>query len=243
MLEELLQKEEINDQPVPVKNPTRENFIVVNTSDNQQYRFGMPGAEIYPEEEKQILDEIKRLPADYIIASGSLPKGISTDFYAKVAVHAKSIQAKFIADTSGEALQKAVDEGVYLLKPNLGELSKLVGVQSLDDDTAAEAAKKIIKKGKCEIIVVSMGAQGAYVVSKDQSHFIHAPVVKKLSTVGAGDSMVAGMVYALQDGRTLKEAVSMGVACGTAATMNPGTELFKKEDAEKLYQNILKKPE
>lgn len=239
-LEDLLKAENISYHAVPVKNSTRENFIVVNFSDNQQYRFGLPGTEIYDGEEKIILNTIKNLKPDYLIASGSLPPGIGTDFLAQVAAYARQVHAKFIVDTSGNALRQAVDEGVYLLKPNLGELSKLINSTSLDEETAEDAAKEIIAKGKCEVIVISMGARGAQLVTKDSASFIPAPAVKKLSTVGAGDSMVSGIVYALNNGKTLKEAVCMGVACGTAATMNPGTELFKKDDALRLYQRLIK---
>ena len=105
----------------------------------------------------------------------------------------------------------------------------------------AEAAKQIIDKGKCEVVVVSMGPDGAYVASKDFAEHIEAPDVEKRSTVGAGDSMVAGMVYACEKSFDLRRMVRMGIACGSAATMNPGPELFKKEDAEKLYQQMLEK--
>lgn len=241
LLENLLQEEGMEMLPVPVQNPTRENFIVVNTSNNQQYRFGMPGAAMDDDEEQKLLDAVLNIKAAYFVASGSLPKGIHPDFLAKVAAHASKIGARYIVDTSGEALQNAVNEGVYLLKPNLRELGLLVGAEALDEESAVEAAREIIGKGKCQIVVVSMGAQGAQAVSKTEKVFVAAPVVKKKSTVGAGDSMVAGMVYAMQQGRSLPEIVGMGVACGSAATMNAGTELFKKEDAEKLYETIRKR--
>jgi len=85
-----------------------------------------------------------------------------------------------------------------------------------------------------------MGPQGAYLVTKDDNIHVPAPSVKKLSTVGAGDSMVAGMVSVLANGGSAIDVVRMGVACGTAATMNPGTGLFKKEDAEKLFKWLSK---
>ncbi len=242
LLMKLLDAESIKHHTIGTKNWTRENFIVTETATNHQFRFGMPGTEIYPDEEQEILNIVKKTSGlKYIIASGSMPPGIENDFLAKVASIAKAIGAKFIVDTSGQSLKHAVDEGVYLLKPNLGELSNLVGVETLDNDLVDDAAKELIAKGKCEVVVVSMGAQGAYLVTKNLVELIAAPVVKKLSTVGAGDSMVAGMVYALSQNWPLKDVVKMGVACGSATTMNPGTALFKKEDVDKLYGWLQKK--
>lgn len=83
-----------------------------------------------------------------------------------------------------------------------------------------------------------MGPEGAWLVSKDEKYFATAPKVEKRSTVGAGDSMVAGMTYMLQQHRSLKEVIAFGVACGSAATMNLGTQLFNREDAERLYLDI-----
>ena len=134
----------------------------------------------------------------------------------------------------------AVEEGVYLVKPNLRELSILAGVESLALDDVDEAAMILIQKGKCEVVIVSMGPAGAMLVTAKGYRHIPAPTVERKSTVGAGDSMVAGMVWAIQEGKSLDEMAMMGVACGTAATMNEGTRLFRKEDAEKLYRWISK---
>jgi 6-phosphofructokinase 2 len=144
-----------------------------------------------------------------------------------------------VVDTSGPALQCAVAEGVYLLKPNLSELSRLAGVAELDSESVARAAQGIIAQGKCEIVVVSLGANGACLVTREGVDYIAAPAVKKQSTVGAGDSLVAGMVFALSQGRPVREAARLGVACGTAATMNAGTELFRPADAQRLFKWLL----
>ncbi|MFZ1534800.1 MAG: PfkB family carbohydrate kinase, partial [Chitinophagaceae bacterium] len=99
-------------------------------------------------------------------------------------------------------------------------------------------SQQAIRDGFAEIIVVSMGHLGAWLVTSEKRYFVEAPPVEKKSTVGAGDSMVAGITYSLQRGKTLREAIRFGVACGSAATMNDGTQLFNKEDAEKLFTVI-----
>ena len=103
-------------------------------------------------------------------------------------------------------------------------------------DEVAKAAKELIAKGNVEIVVVSLGPHGAILVTKDQTEIVPAPNVVRKSTVGAGDSMVGGMVWALSQNKPLKEVVQWGVACGSAATMNEGTQLFKKEDAQRLFE-------
>lgn len=234
----LLESEKVNALPFPSAAETRENFVVTDTESNEQYRFGMPGDEITPVEGEAVLEQIKGLTPfpEIVVISGSMPPGLTPQYLRKLVKLIKSKGSRVITDTSGEALSEVIQEGVYLLKPNLGELGRLARKEALDNESADEAAQQLVKEGKAEIIVVSMGAQGAYLVTKDSTLHVPAPSVKKLSTVGAGDSMVAGMVSILAKGGTTTEMARMGVACGTAATMNPGTGLFTKDDADKLYR-------
>ena len=241
VLRQLVAREGLASHPIPTEAWTRENFTVVDASNNQQYRFGMPGTTLSPAEQDAVLAALAALaPApDVLVVSGSLPQGVAPAYLARLARWARAAGAKLVVDTSEEALQAAVAEGVYLLKPNLSELARLAGVAALDSESAGRAAQAIIARGKCEIVVVSLGANGACLVTADGQEFIPAPAVPKRSTVGAGDSMVAGLVFALSQGRPVREAVRLGVACGTAATMNAGTELFHREDAERLFQWLL----
>jgi 6-phosphofructokinase 2 len=203
----------------------------------------MPGPELEPAEIDhclQVLTEINPLPS-IIVASGSLPEGVPDDFFARLASFCRANKIKLIVDTSGTPLKKALEEGVFLVKPNLAELSSLVGVDTLQLSEVDDAALQFINAGKCEVMVVSLGAAGALLVTKDWVEQIVPPPVKKLSTIGAGDSMVAGMAWKLDSGSSYSDMCRFGVACGTAATMNPGTQLFKVEDVNKLYEWIRKK--
>ena len=240
MLQDLVSQQKIAFQVITVDAETRENFIVLETSTNKQYRFNIPASSVNSSAVRDCLAVLRNLKTkpSFVIASGSLPNGIPENFYVDVAKWATSINAKFILDTSGEPLQLAANEKVFLLKPNLSELRQLAGRAELSKEDAVAAAQQIISTRDCEVIVVSLGAEGALLVTKDLHQFIAAPNVKKQSTVGAGDSMVAGMVYMLSQHKTLQEMIRFGVACGTAATMNPGTELFHIADANKLYEQI-----
>jgi 6-phosphofructokinase 2 len=236
----LLQKENIPALIIETVNETRENIIVLDESTNNQYRFGMPGTALQESEWQQCLQKIEALNnITFIIASGSLPPNIPVTIYTLLAKIAKSKNAKFILDTSGESLRKALNEGVYLIKPNARELAMLAGKKEvLSVDEIKQVSKQIIDKGQCEVVVVSMGAEGAMLVTKDITEIIKPPEVKRKSTVGAGDSMVAGIVFCLSQNKNIFEAVQYGVACGTAATMNSGSELCKKEDVDKLLKLI-----
>lgn len=238
---QLLEKEQVPSIVVETEAYTRENFVITDVSSNQQYRFGMPGTPLTEKEWKKMLEEIEKFPEpDYIVASGSLPPGVPTDIFGQIAQIAKKNNARFIADTSGDALIAAANEGVYLLKPNLSELSTLAGKKYVEVEEVDDAARKIIEKGNCEVVVVSLGAAGAQLVSRETEKRIVSPKVKTMTTVGAGDSMVGGIVYALTKGMDLTSAVQYGVACGTAATMNAGTSLFKPADVHRLFDYMKK---
>jgi len=237
----LLDLENISSIVVPIQEYTRENMIVVDESNNFQYRFGMPGPHVSEHEIERFFDLFNEIEgAEYVIASGSLPMGIKDSFFGRLAHLCHNKHAKLIVDTSGEPLRKAINEGVYMIKPNLGELSMLNGVDGLNDNDIVDAARNIIKRNGAEVIVVSMGPAGAVLVTANEVINSIAPTVHKKSTVGAGDTMLAGIVLALSQGLNWKEILHYGIAAGTATTMNEGTELCKKDDVERLFAYLKK---
>ena len=240
-LQELLNEEGLAHRPLPIEGSIRESLVILEESTGQQYRFGMPGPEFQKKEWEQFLQELSTIEPspDYLVASGSLPPGVPADFFAQVARVGKKKGTKTIIDASGEALKKAIQEGVYLIKPNIREFRELVGEEIKQESQIKVEAQKIVEKGWCEMLVISLGAAGALAVSKGFAERILPPTVPIVSKVGAGDSMVAGIVLSLARGKTLRESVLFGVAAGTAAVMTPGTELCRREDAERLYEVML----
>jgi len=242
-LDELIEKEQIPAIPVKTQNETRENIIVLETSTNKQFRFTMPATSLTEKEVERILRQIERLKKlDFIVISGSVPSASSPLLFSQINAIATRKKTKIIVDTSGEMLKHAVESGVYLIKPNVSELACLSGKESLSDDEIVYEAKRIIKTKNCQIIVVSMGAAGAILVTKELTIPIVPPVVEVRSTVGAGDSMVAGIAFALSRGKNIETAVQYGVACGTATTLNTGTALCHVEDVERLFNQICSSP-
>ena len=239
MLAQLLDSEGIEHHPVSIAGITRENLVVYEESTSLQYRFTMPGPELAADEWIACLETLFNLNPDYIVASGSLPRGVPLEFYGEITRYAREYGIRVIVDTAGDALNRTVGKGVYLLKPNLRELELFAGEKIQGEAHIRRACQRLIAEGLAEVLVVSMGAAGAALVNGEDYLHVHAPVVPIASKVGAGDSMVGGIVMGLAQGRGLADAVRLGVAAGSAAVMTAGTQLCRKDDAFRLYQEIV----
>jgi 6-phosphofructokinase 2 len=243
MLSDLLDREGLLHRAMSIAGVTRENFTVMEKSSGQQYRFGMPGPTLQEAEWRRCLEEISALlpQVDFLVASGRLAPGVPSNFYGQLAKLAREQNTRLIVDTSGKALRLAVEEGVFLIKPNLREFAELTGREKVDELQEELLAQELVSANKCEVVVVSLGAAGVLVASAEGTERVQAPLVPIKSKVGAGDSTVAGMVLALSQGKSWREAVRFGVAAGAAAVMTPGTELCRREDVETLYEQLMQK--
>jgi 6-phosphofructokinase 2 len=240
LLEDLLDREGIRREVVPIQGWTRQNFIAFESETEQQYRFGLPGPHLREEEWSQCLDRFHGFCGDagLVVASGGLPPGVPEDFYARLARSCREKRLRLVLDTSGAPLRKSLEASPFLVKPNMQELNTMAG-KELESDAEIEGfARRLVDEEKSEVVVVSLGAGGALLTWKEGQLTVRSPTVPIKSKVGAGDSMVAGIVLALDRGRTLEEAARFGVASGAAAVMTPGTELCRKEDAERLYAGM-----
>lgn len=244
LLSELLEREGVARLEIPIAEWTRRNLNVREEATGRQYRFVFPGAALREEEWRRALEALRDLRPrpEFVVASGSLPPGVPSDFYAVAAGVAREIGARFVLDSSGEPLRLAVEAGVFLVKPSLREFRQLTGGAATEEPDLARAARDLIDRGRCEAVVLSLGGGGALWVTATESERLLAPAVPVASSVGAGDAMVAGIVLSLVRGRSLREAARFGVAAGAAAVMNPGTQLCRREDAERLYELMLLAP-
>ena len=233
---ERLNNEAVRYRAVPIAGLTRECIHIDERSSGLQFRFVTPGPVLTAAEQDLCLDQIASLdPApQYLVASGSLPLGVPDDFYARVVRLAKNMGSRIILDTSGDGLRQA-GRGAFLIKPSLEELRELSGRPVDSNDEQQDAARSLIDEGRCEIVVLSLGGKGALLVTAD-AYRRFAPIdVAVRSTVGAGDSMVAGIVLSLARGLGIEDAVRFGIAAAAAALMHPGTQLCRREDAERFY--------
>ncbi|HPX60263.1 MAG TPA: 1-phosphofructokinase family hexose kinase [Deltaproteobacteria bacterium] len=236
----MLQGEGLVFETIPSAGWTRENLVIQEENSGSQFRFGMPGAPMEVAEWQACLDRLASLEnrPDYIVASGSLPPGVPDDFYARVAEIGRRLDARVIVDTTGDPLRRALDAGVFMIKPNIRELVEMANGSGSAEADPHQVAAGIVRSGRCQVVAMSMGAGGVLFVTADRHEHMRTPVVPFKSKVGAGDSMVAGTVLALARGKELRDAVRFGIASGAAAVMTPGSELCRREDAERLYSQM-----
>jgi 6-phosphofructokinase 2 len=157
------------------------------------------------------------------------------DSYARLARAAARNALPFVLDTSGEALRAALEEGgILLVKPSRSELESLAGGR-LEEAALEAAARALADAGKAQLVAVTLGADGAMLVSAGEILRQPAITVPVLSAVGAGDSFLGAMVWAMSERWPHADAFRLAMAAGAAATSNPGTTLCRKEDVFRLY--------
>ena len=236
-LQTLLQAEGVQVQPQPIAGDTRENLSVLEESTGQEFRFVLPGPTIQDAEWQACLDQLASLNPvpGWLIVSGSLPPGIPDDFYAKLTTQAKIRGQRLVLDTSGPALDAALQAGVYLVKPSLRELREHTGLPLDTPQQWQTAAQSLIQQGQAEMVALSLGEQGALLATRSGVWLAPAlEVPAKGGTTGAGDCFLAGMVWALAQGHSPTQALGWGMAGGAAALLAGGTRLAQAQDIAQL---------
>ncbi len=244
LLRRLIDAEGIVNRIVEAGTETREDFYVSEQSTEAQYRFILPGQPLRETEWRACLAALAASdPApQFVVASGSLPPGVPDDFYAQAATIARDLGARFLLDTSGKPLAAAIEHGLYLIKPNLHEMSELVGAELATQDDWLVMARALIEKGKVEIVALSLGHLGALIVTRDEAHRAQALPIRPVSAVGAGDSFLGARVFSLANGAHLADAFRLSVAAGAAALLNEGTELCRPTDVYRLSEQARIEP-
>ncbi|HSG35106.1 MAG TPA: 1-phosphofructokinase family hexose kinase [Sphingomonadaceae bacterium] len=234
-LDGLLDLHQIVRSRVPIAGETRISASVFERSGEREYRFVTEGPTVAEDEWQACLESVSQARCRYFVASGSLPRGVPEDFYARVANTLNRNGPRFVLDSSGAGLAGGLaGGGVFLVKPSIGELRQLTGEALESDEAVAGAARAIVDRGEAEHVVVTMGREGAMLVNAGGILRLPAIPVDAVSCVGAGDSFVAGMVHALAGGSEIADAFRFGIAAGAAATLTPGTDLARAEDIAKV---------
>jgi len=243
-LEQLVRREGVESIVVPVGGKTREDFTVLDETTREEYRFVLPGPHLSDREWMACLKALAGIEhkPDFICASGSLPPGAPTDFYARVAEIAEIHGARFVLDTSGPALKAALRERIHLIKPNLAELRELVGGALDEERELIEACRGLIAAGRTEMVALTLSADGALLVTAGEAWRAHPLAVSPVSTVGAGDSFLGAMVWALASKLSVEEAFRYGAAAGAAALLVHGTELCHAADVRRLLTDVVVEP-
>lgn len=225
-LDELLGRAGLDRRLVPIADDTRTSLTVHERSTGNEYRFVPEGPTISAQEIESCCEAISAAECDYLVASGSLPPGIPDDFYATVGTRVRDSGARLVLDTSGPELTAALAAGgIYLLKSSVEEL-----------DLAA--AGEIVRAGQAEQVALTMGRDGALLIGAEESYFLPSVETDPVSTVGAGDSFLAGMTYGLATRLAPRDAFRIAVAAGAAATLSKGTDLAYPEDVKRLLGQV-----
>ena len=236
----LVEAEQVPSMVVPIRGSTRESFTVDDIADGKQYRFVLDGPELSEDEWRQCLDYVSEAvsPGGYVVASGSLPPGVPDDFYARVVVLAREGGARCVVDSTGPGLAAALAEGTFLVAPSLRELQAHVGAELDDEESRFAAAAELVAAGAAEYVALTLGADGALIASREGGYRLPAPAVEAVSSVGAGDSFLAGFVLRMAQGRSVEDAFRTAVAAGSAAVTTPASELCGRADVERLEAEL-----
>ncbi len=237
---EQLTAEGVNVEQIVVDHTIRQSFAVTEESTGHQYRFVLPPRRLAPDEAERCVNATCDLAgeAQCIVVSGSIDlPDVEATLRSIVEIAAPT---PVLIDTSGDALDAALRTGAALVKPSARELAELVGRALDTEDDITTAANEVIERATVGALLVSIGSGGAVLVRAGQpSVRFRAPTVRVRSTIGAGDSLVAGIATGIANGQDLIDAIRLGIAAGTATVMTEGTELCEPSVVEELLAFVI----
>ncbi len=170
--------------------------------------------------------------SDYLVMGGSVPNGVPVEIYCLIAEIATLNGARAVIDADGPPLTCALETRPFMIKPNLDEARRLLGRELSTLDEVVGAARELGKR--IELAIISMGKDGAVAAYHDEVYAVSSPEVKTVSTIGSGDSMIAGILVGLERGLDIADALRLGAAAGASTAMSDGTDIGTRENAEKL---------
>ncbi|HEY8910959.1 MAG TPA: 1-phosphofructokinase [Desulfosporosinus sp.] len=225
---------------IKVDGATRVNTKIVDEASGVTTELNFPGIHCNTSNLQELENVIKQLAVEskLFVLSGSLPEEAPIDIYRKFIEILKSYDCKVFLDTSGSALTEGIKAKPYAIKPNLDELKQLMGHSVEQEIDVLKAIDALISSGIAKV-VISLGGKGAVVVDRTQRLLVRPLEVKVSSTVGAGDALVAGLVYGEAQGMSLEEQARWATAVAAASVAQPGTQAGKLNDIEKLLPNVI----
>jgi 1-phosphofructokinase/6-phosphofructokinase 2 len=229
LLEELLDASGVCRRSVPVAGTVRMNISVLEP-DGTTTKLNEPGPTLSSAEVDALVDATVALAgeldagSDWVVGCGSLPPGAPADLYATLVARVRDLGVRVAVDSSGAPMAAAVAARPSLVKPNHEELAEVVGHDLPTLGDVRDAALDLVTNG-IECVAVSLGGDGALLVTADAAVHARATITAPLSTVGAGDCMLAGLLHGLSTGQGPEEALVTGVLWGAAAVTLPGSRV------------------
>mgnify|MGYP000864622221 CR=1 FL=1 len=237
-LEGLIEHSGIAAVRVPIGGLTRVSHTVFEASTGHEFRFTPEGPEVSEAEWHHCMEVLSVVDGDYFVASGSLARGMPVDFYAQIAKKVKERGGRLVLDTSGSPLHWALQAGVWMVKPSRRELEHLLGRKAQTPADEEALAREVIDRGQAEIVALTLGSAGAVLATRELTLRLQSPKVETKSAVGAGDSFVGAMTWALAHGQPIEQAFAYAVAAGAATALTAGTELCRRADVLRLYAQV-----
>ena len=222
-----------------MKDESRSCINIWDEVNHVQTEFLEPGFTVSEEDfrgfEEKFRDLVKE--ADVVAMSGSVPKGLDGTAYQRLVKICREAGKKVILDTSGKLLEMGIEAKPTMIKPNIDEIRMLTGKSCENFDDMVDAAKEIHKKG-VDIVAVSLGGDGSFVVCDEGIFRARVPKIDTVNTVGCGDSMIAGFALGLSEGSSVEETLQKASAISAAAALREETGYFVKEDMERIYPQV-----
>jgi len=236
---EYFQRKAIDNFFVEVTGAARVNIKIVDDHNGQVTEINFPGLISTSSDLAKLTGVIRSLTDDrqYFVISGSLPQGLPDTIYGQLIEILKEQRVKVLLDSSGAALREGIKALPDAIKPNLEELSQLMGKSLEKEDDIRKAIAELLAGG-IKQVVVTLGSQGAIIADKEQTLRVRPPTVIAKSTVGAGDALVAGFVVGQTQGLSLAECARLGTAAATASVIQPGTQAGSMKEVARLLAEI-----
>jgi 1-phosphofructokinase family hexose kinase len=239
----VMKDENVLDGFVYVAGETRTNFSVEDESGAPPTTFNQKGPNISPGEWLALIEKISMLAvkAEWVSFGGSLPPGVATNAFYELAEIARAKGAKIVIDADGEVLSEGLKVKPDMIKPNIAEATRLLGRKIETEDEVIGAAKELYEVigGGDRYAVISRGAKGAVMACAEGMYVGVGPKVEPRSTIGSGDSMVAGILRAIGQGRTTEQALRWGLAAGAATALTDGSAIGDRATIERLYPEAI----
>jgi 1-phosphofructokinase family hexose kinase len=222
-----------------VAGETRTNVSIVTEAHDHYVKVNEPGPTISPAEGIALVQQVRRLAraGDWWVLAGSLPPGVPASIYMQLIDDIQTAGARVILDTSGDALRDGCAARPFLAKPNDLEINKLTGLP-VDSTSEIAAAAQAMQHSGVANVVVSLGKKGALLAGAENVWLAASPQIQEKNPIGAGDSMVGGLVWGLSQGLPLPEALRWGIACGAATASMSGTAVGSRELVKSLAAQV-----
>lgn len=233
-----LDDERISYKKITLSGRIREN-VTLHTKNNPETRISFSGFS----SDNSIIDKCEKildkedLRESIITVTGRLPDGVDIEYVKGFIKRLKKQGAKIVIDSRSFTKEDIIDTGAWLIKPNEEEIKMYTDIPVDGIESAAKASRKIKEQG-IENVMISLGGAGAVLSSYDGTYYAKAPKIDVVSTIGAGDSMVAGFIAAIKKGKSYKEALRSAISYGSAACCVEGTQAPKQEDIKRIYNEV-----